>query len=311
LFLVLLVVAAPRGARAIAWRDGWVVYLPAAAGVMAYALVLVTARYIMPFVLAGTLVVLAVLPLPRRVSPGLAATSLIIPFAIEAFSSRTSLGLALVASVIGGVVVGVFVPPRSKTLWTLAVIVGLGVTRALLTPNDAMVLRIGCAAMIVVVFIAARAAIRNWRPIVFARRMEAALGVTLALVLGLRLGLRLEQDGRQLSESLQPSFNNLSLQIAREVEARGVVPGTQIAVVGGHAEAYWARTARLHIVANVPRTLTADFWRLSPPSRDALLDQFAAAGADVAIATSGPEDGQPDSTWTPIRFQGWMRKLKH
>jgi hypothetical protein len=40
-----------------------------------------------------------------------------------------------------------------------------------------------------------------------------------------------------------------------------------------------------------------------------LLDEFAAAGATVAIATIGPDAGAPDSTWTPLRFHGWMRRL--
>jgi hypothetical protein len=81
-------------------------------------------------------------------------------------------------------------------------------------------------------------------------------------------------------------------------------------VIGPHAESYWARAGRLHIVANVPRTLTNEFWELTPTARDALLDDFAAAGATVAVATVGPEDATPDSTWTPVRYQGWIRKLK-
>jgi hypothetical protein len=53
----------------------------------------------------------------------------------------------------------------------------------------------------------------------------------------------------------------------------------------------------------------AAFWALAPAARDSLLDHFAAAGATVAIATIGPEGAAPDSTWTPLRFHGWMRRL--
>ncbi|MEO7085322.1 MAG: hypothetical protein ABI442_05525, partial [Gemmatimonadaceae bacterium] len=310
LFVVVLIVGAPRSVLKAAWRDSWVVLVPAAAGVAAYAVVLVTARYIMPFVLSGSLVALAVLPLPRRMTPVAAAVGLLIPAAIEAFSSTTILGLALVASIVGGVTVGVLVSSRSKTLWVSVVIVGLGVTRAVLSPADPVLLRVGTFAMLVVIFIAARAAIREKRPVLFARKLEAALGVTLALVLGLRLGLRLDQDARQANETASPAFGNVSLNIARDLETHGITPGTRIAVIGPHAESYWARAGRLRIVANVPRTLTGSFWALSAADRDALLDDFAAAGATVAIATIGPENAAPDSSWTPVRYQGWIRKLK-
>ena len=72
LFIALLIAVAPRGSRRNAWWNGWVIYLPALAGVTAYAMVIVTARYIMPFVLGATLVLLATLPLPRRMLPLLA-----------------------------------------------------------------------------------------------------------------------------------------------------------------------------------------------------------------------------------------------
>jgi hypothetical protein len=83
----------------------------------------------------------------------------------------------------------------------------------------------------------------------------------------------------------------------------------RVAVIGPHAESYWARTARVHIAADVPPPVVAAFWDLAPSARDSLLGQFAAAGATVAIATIGPETGAPDSSWTPLRFHGWLKRL--
>jgi hypothetical protein len=65
----------------------------------------------------------------------------------------------------------------------------------------------------------------------------------------------------------------------------------------------------MHIVADVPRTLTDSFWHLTPARQDSLLRYFADAGATVAIASMGPKNGTPDSTWTPVRYQGWIRPL--
>ncbi len=309
LFLIVLIVTAPAGTRRDAWRNGWVVYIPAMAGVAAYAAVIVTARYIMPFVLGATLVLLATLPLARRMLPALVLVGIAIPIGIEALTTRTVLGLALVASIVGGVAAGVLVPWRHKILWGIAVVAGLGVTRAVLTPISGPLLRIGVLALAVIIFIAARAAIRDRRPIRFARRTEAALALTLGLVLGLRLWLRVDQDAGELVVSNDPRWGNVSVGIAQDLASRGVGPGTRVAVIGPHAEAYWARAARVQIVANVPRPLAPEFWKLPAEGRDSLLADFARAGATVAIATTGPEGGVPDSTWTPVRYQGWIRRL--
>ena len=58
-------------------------------------------------------------------------------------------------------------------------------------------------------------------------------------------------------------------------------------MIGPHADSYWARTGRLKIVASVPTPVVPAFWRLSRAGQDSLLAEFAAAGARVAIASSG------------------------
>lgn len=112
-----------------------------------------------------------------------------------------------------------------------------------------------------------------------------------------------------MSRSASPAWGNLSWRIANDLAQHGIGPGTRIAVIGPHAESYWARTGRLEIVASVPGPVVRDFWRLAPPARDSLLARFHAAGATVAIASVGPEVGSPDSSWTPVRFRGWIRPL--
>jgi hypothetical protein len=104
--------------------------------------------------------------------------------------------------------------------------------------------------------------------------------------------------------------SNAEWRIAQDLAANGIVPGTRIALIGPHAESYWARTARLKIVANVPDPIAPMWWYIPAASRDSLLAKFAARGAQVAILTRRPPEGPPDSTWTPLRYQGWMRRLR-
>src|SRR6185369_12488680 len=61
-FLVFILAIAAAHARRRSWELAWPLYLACAAGVLGYAMVLVTSRYIMPFVLAPTLTLLATLP---------------------------------------------------------------------------------------------------------------------------------------------------------------------------------------------------------------------------------------------------------
>src|SRR5262249_19797451 len=122
--------------------------------------------------------------------------------------------------------------------------------------------------------------------------------------------LRVEQDAQEVNVAASPNWGNVDAKIARDLAGRGIVPGTRVAVIGPHAEAYWARAARVKIVANVPRPRVPDFWKLSLAGQDSLLAAFADAGATVAIATIVPDDARPDALWTPVPYRGWIRRLR-
>jgi hypothetical protein len=94
-----------------------------------------------------------------------------------------------------------------------------------------------------------------------------------------------------------------------DLASHGITPGTRIALIGPHAESYWARTARLHIVASVPSNRIGAFWMLSKAGQDSLLAEFAASGATVAIATLEVGGQAPDSSWTPVKYHGRIRRL--
>jgi hypothetical protein len=303
-------VTAARGTRRQSWWLGWPVYVPAAAGLFAYAMVLVTTRYVMPFVLAITLVMLATLPLARRLRPLYALIGLAIPVALEALLPETMAGLALVTSLMGGVLAAVIVSSRRQAVWIAASVIGLVVARVIFLPSFSGFVRVGASGLLVLYWRAALAAIRAQHPVWFARRTQAALALVLTLMLAFRFGIRLNQDRTALMRAESSAGGNAQWKIAQDLAQRGIAPNARIAVVGPHAEAYWARTARLHIVANVPTNRVAAFWSLPQSSRDSLLSLFRAAGATAAIATIGPSGALPDSTWLPLEYHAWMRPLQ-
>jgi hypothetical protein len=310
LFLAWFVAVAPAGSRRIAWREGWVVYVPALAGLGAYALVLVAARYIMPFVAAGTLLLLASVPLARRISPLCCLIGLLVPIGLESFDPQTAAGLRLVLGLIGGLLVGVLVPARRRILWGVAVIAGQVAAMVVLPSLLGELLPLAAVGLALLVWIVSRAAIREQRAVSFARRAEASLAMLIVLALVIRFEARVKSDAQMLARVAQPTWGNAALTIARDLQAHGVGEGARIAVIGPHAEAYWARAGRLKIVADVPRDLAPHFWNLPPAARDSLLAVFANAGATVAVASVGPAHGTPDSTWTPVTYGGWVRELK-
>ena len=309
LFLILLVATSLRGTRRDTWWNGWVVYIPAAAGIVAYSLVLVTARYVMPFLLSATLILLASTPRPRRMLPLLALLGVVIPTGLEAVSPKTIIGLTLVAAIIIGMVTGTLVPTRRRVLWGAAVLLGYLASRIVLPASAPEIARVGALLSAVLFWFSARSAIRDGRPVRFAQRAGASLVLLLTVVFALRFEIRMEQDTTALGRARSVAWGNVPLKIAGELATHGVVPGTRIAVIGPHAESYWARAGRLNIVANVPRVRTSEFWQLSPAARDSLLDAFAAAGATVAVASVGPDGSQPDSSWKPVKYRGWIRPL--
>jgi hypothetical protein len=310
LFLSVLIAGAPSGSRRTAWRATWVVLVPVAAGLLGYAMVLVTARYVMPFVLAGTLALVAALPIGKRMIPLAAVIGVATPIVLEALDTRSEAALALVISIVGGLVAGVALSRRRSVLWATGIVLAMAITRVVFPASFPAILLPGGAALVGAIWLMSKRAAQSDQAERFARRLEGALGVAIGVLLVARFSARLAQDAHAFSRAASPAWGNVPWRIASDLEQHGVGPGTRIALIGPHAESYWARTGRLKIVANVPRPAAPAFWRLSPARRDSLLAEFAAAGASVAIASIGPDDGAPDSTWQPVRFRGWVRPLR-
>ena len=261
-------------------------------GLGAYAIVIVTTRYVMAFALAGTLTALATLSPARRIRPVLLLAGLAIPVLTESIDPLTAQGLAIVASLIGGMVAGVLVPPRFRLAWIVAVGLGLALARVLLPTSFPGVLFVGAVLLTLLLWKLSYVAIRRRRPVQFATAVQAALGVLLATVLLIRLGLRVGQDADALARAESPAWGNLQWNIARELQAHGVAPGTRIALIGPHAESYWVRTGRMHIVASVPRNRTDAFWELPRAQQDSLLYEFRESRGDRRHRIPRPGSGR-------------------
>jgi hypothetical protein len=78
--------------------------------------------------------------------------------------------------------------------------------------------------------------------------------------------------------------------IAKWLKQKGIHPGDRVAHVGELADSYWARLARVQVVANAEPA--AKFWQAEHQDQLEVMSAFARVGAKAVIAKSVPEEDQ-------------------
>jgi MFS family permease len=88
------------------------------------------------------------------------------------------------------------------------------------------------------------------------------------------------------------------VQFAEALQKLGLRAGDRIAYIGAGHDAFFARLARLKIIAEVPADQSDEFWNAAPAQREMILRALASTGATAIVAEEGPADAVPD---------GWQR----
>jgi hypothetical protein len=88
-------------------------------------------------------------------------------------------------------------------------------------------------------------------------------------------------------------------EVADELHRLGVGPGSRVAVIGFAATAYWARLARVHIVAEMFGWEAGPFWT-SASKRTQTMSAFRRAGA-IAIVAEDTSGYGPFTGWHRVR----------
>lgn len=106
-----------------------------------------------------------------------------------------------------------------------------------------------------------------------------------------------QRDGRNDQEAL-----------ARALTGAGVPEGTRISMVGmvgpGHYELWWARRARLRIVAEIPRGFEAGFWQASDSEQQRVFAAMSTAGARYVVARRPADGAGMDTSWQQLGSTG-------
>lgn len=95
------------------------------------------------------------------------------------------------------------------------------------------------------------------------------------------------------------------LTAAGELARRGLTAGDKVAVIGNGINGYWARLARVRIVAEVDTRDVAAFWAAPAATQAAVLAALASTGAKAVLTRDAPAAAK-DAGWAPIAGTPFM-----
>lgn len=298
---------ATRDERARWWHRVWIVVVPSLVAIGTYSMVLVTTRYIAPFILALTLVVCFGLRRPSRLTPTRVLVGLGAPLTIILSTPENGVVLVFMNAALAAVLVAWALRGQSPKVVVAGAVFG-GLAVQVLMPSDPhSFAMIGAILILALYWIASRHAIANHEArrfsLVIWRGLLIANGVVILLVSALKYRSSVTPLRIINGEA------NLTWLQAEAMRQAGVGPGTSIAVVGSPFEAYWARTDRFRIVGVVPPLRVEAFKALSTEKRAMLFREFARAGARAVVAQTVAPPVVGDTSWVPREFIGWVKRL--
>jgi hypothetical protein len=141
-----------------------------------------------------------------------------------------------------------------------------------------------------------------------ASRLVRAAAVAVVSLVGLNIvAFHLSTDAvtriRGSDGTCQECKSPPSWEVAYAVGALGLGRGDRIGVIGYSFGAFFARLARVRIVAEIPGDQVESFWRADAASRGSALDAFQRAGAR-AVVTDWVPPGVPADGWIELGETG-------
>lgn len=91
------------------------------------------------------------------------------------------------------------------------------------------------------------------------------------------------------------------ITVAQQLRQMGLAPGDRVAVIGDGTGAYWARLARLRIVAEVMAANhdAQRFWKGSETVQRSVIEAFAASCVRMVVTNTAPAD--PGGSWIHLK----------
>jgi hypothetical protein len=126
----------------------------------------------------------------------------------------------------------------------------------------------------------------------------AALGILLNIVMFNLEGLGRLRSPMQSGVPQQSAPPARPLAVAQALENLGVKPGDRVGVIGYAYDSFWARLARVTIVAELLEKDAVDLWNAEEERWQSVLHAFSKAGVTAVIAEYVPDD---------VHLEDWHR----
>ena len=140
---------------------------------------------------------------------------------------------------------------------------------------------------------------------------SAALIATITLTAGTGRAVlhaaRYLVNGNSEAPFFQSGYSNW--KVAEYLHNAGVRAGERVGAVGWTYSAYWARMARVHIVAEVPAEGAMAFWSSDTAKRAVVMQLFRNVGAKAVVAKSGYLNEQQQHEWDLRGLPGKLSPL--
>lgn len=143
------------------------------------------------------------------------------------------------------------------------------------------------------------------RPI-YRRLILAASAVMLLGLLGNLLAVNLEGLTQLIAKSEPQASGTTGApmpawpgEVAEELQNLGVRPGEPVAVIGYAYSAFWARLARVKIIAEMLDTDASAFWYGTAELKQTVIQAFRSTGARAIVGESVP-DGAGTDSWRQV-----------
>ena len=114
-----------------------------------------------------------------------------------------------------------------------------------------------------------------------------AMLTVMMITVGSSLALGARSTARHLIRGENP-WPHVQWQVAHGLNRMGVQPGDKVAFIGYSFGAYWARLARVQIVAEIPSRDVDSFWAADPFVKSQVIKTFARTGAKVIVTEKLP-----------------------
>jgi hypothetical protein len=97
---------------------------------------------------------------------------------------------------------------------------------------------------------------------------------------------------------------DLHWEVAEKLKQLGLRAGDKVAVIADTSQHYWARLARVKIVAELFEREVADFWAADQTIKSEIIETFASTGAK-AILADVPDRSRPGENWERVANSNW------